>query len=76
MSETEAAARAVIVEVAKLDIKPGQALAMMCPDDWSVDQVRAFTEYLEALDPLPGVKLLCLPKCELAVVSPPEGFGT
>lgn len=50
MSDTpvEQAVEAVRIEVAKLDLAPGNAIAVICPKSWQIAQVVNFGEFFEA----------------------------
>lgn len=76
MSEAEQAFEVVEIKIAKLDLKPGSKLAMICPETWSPRQVAMFQAYSdEVYTKKYGIQLLCLPSCEeLYIISPEGGF--
>lgn len=52
----------VRIKIGKLDLKPGDYLAMICPESWTIRQVVEFSEYINAAKVAPeGVKLLVFP---------------
>ena len=63
MSSTNSAVEAVILQLTKLDLKPGETFAVTCPELWDLNLTIKFTKYLtdHLQKVLPGVKCLVFP---------------
>lgn len=78
---TNETVKLIELEITKLELKPGQILAMFAPPDWTPMQIGVFSSMLDLnskspASPLYGVKFIVFPNdLELEIVSPPEGFG-
>jgi hypothetical protein len=67
---------AVTIEIAKLEVKPGDIVAMICPDHWEATHIQRASEYFKAYierEKL-GIKLWLLPHgTELSIIKKVEG---
>jgi hypothetical protein len=71
--QLEQAVEAVRIEVAKLDLAPGNAIAVICPHEWSIPSVVRFGEFFEAYIKRQGITnkfMVFPPGVELAIISP------
>lgn len=48
MTSVEQTAKVTVIEIAKLDLAPGNAVAIICPEDWLPQHMVRFGEYLKA----------------------------
>ena len=76
------AVEAVRIEIALLDLRPGDLLAMICPEGWTPQQMVMMGDHVNASGVLPeDVRIICFPHgTELAVIGPADlgpnlGFG-
>ena len=73
MTEMEQAVEAVRIEVTKLDLAPGNVVAVICPEDWNIPSVVRLGKFFEAYLKRAGItnKFMVFPYgVELAVISP------
>ena len=72
-AQVERAVEAVRLEVAKLDLAIGNAIAVICPEHWEISSVVRFGEFFEAYLKRVGIinKFIVFPYgVELAIISP------
>jgi NAD(P)H-hydrate repair Nnr-like enzyme with NAD(P)H-hydrate dehydratase domain len=57
------------VEIAKLDLRPGNILLVKFPDGWSMDQANEFAGYIRALIPSWAHVVLAPHDAEFSIIS-------
>jgi len=65
---------AVIVEIAKLKILPGEILVLRITESWTPRQIALFNRYFDELmsEKFPGIKTLVLPRVEMSILAQVE----
>jgi hypothetical protein len=72
------------MQIARLDLRPRDRLAVICPEGWTPRNIAAFEVHTRTfIEQHPewigeGIKLICFPHgTELSVIGPPDvGFGS
>lgn len=61
----------VRIEIAKLECRPLDIIAVKCPENWNPDQMMQFRDYLSLC--FPDLRFMCLfAEMDLTVVTPPD----
>jgi hypothetical protein len=63
----EQAVEAVVIEITRLDVKPGETLYLGCPDEWTIADRSEFAQLVGHY--LPAATVIAGPKLELSVIA-------
>ncbi len=77
MVEANEVVKAIELQIQKLDLKPGDKLAIIAPEDWNPRQIYMYSAYLDQWlkDNKKDIEILVFPYgVELCIVHPTGGF--